>query len=52
MMTKDQLRAELFRVKNAIGDALIDAAENGGSKADLYSAILAIWRDMNSQDYK
>ena len=51
-MTKEQLRAELFRIKYEIRDALIEEFENGREATDLYQTILGIWNDMNRKDYK
>lgn len=51
-MTKQQLRAELFRIKGLIRDALLDEAYSHGTESDLYVAVHSIWKEMNNQDYK
>lgn len=51
-MTKLQLRAELFRIKGLIRDALLDEAYTHGTESDFYMAVHAIWKEMNKQDYK
>lgn len=51
-MTKTQLRAELFRVKGLIRQALLNEAYTNGTKSTLYQEILSVWRDMNKQEYK
>ena len=52
MMTKPQLIAELFRVKNAMRDAMLDYLYQGGDdQAPLYRDTLTIWKDMNHKNY-
>lgn len=51
-MTKTQLRAELFRVKGLIRQALLNEAYTNGTESTFYKELLSIWRDMNKQDYK
>lgn len=52
-MTKAQLRAELFRVKGLLRDALLDEGYKGlpNSETDFYKAIHAVWKEMNGNDY-
>ena len=51
-MTKVQLRAELFRMKGLIRDALLDEAYTNGTESDFYKAVHAIWKEMNKQEYR
>lgn len=51
-MTKAQLRAELFRVKGLIREALLDEAYINGTDGNFYKAVLEIWREMNKQNYE
>lgn len=53
-MTKQQLRAELFRVKGLLRDALLEEGYKGlpNSETDFYNSILWIWREMNKQTYE
>lgn len=51
-MTKTQLRAELFRIKGLIRDALLDDAYINGTDGDLYKAVFSIWKEMNKQTYE
>lgn len=51
-MTKDMLRAELFRIKGLIRDALLDEGFRNGTETKFYSDILFIWKEMNKNDYK
>lgn len=52
-MTKAQLRAELFRVKGRLRDALLDEGYKGlpYSETEFYKAIHAIWKEMNQSNY-
>lgn len=52
-MTKEMLRAELFRIKGLIRNALLDEGYKGipNSETDFYKAIFGIWKEMNQQDY-
>lgn len=52
-MTKVQLRAELFRIKGLLRDALLEEGYKGlpNSETDFYKAIHAIWKDMNQSNY-
>ena len=52
-MTKVQLRAELFRIKGLLRDALLDEGYKGipNSETEFYKAIHAIWKDMNQSNY-
>ena len=52
-MTKAQLRAELFRVKGLLRDALLDEGFKGipNSESDFYKAVYAIWKEMNQNNY-
>ena len=52
-MTKAQLRAELFRVKELIRSALLEDVFRGipNSESPLYKDIYSIWKDMNRHDY-
>ena len=47
------LRAELFRIKGLIRDALLEEGFKGlpNSETDFYKAVLNVWRDMNRHDY-
>lgn len=51
-MTKAMLRAELFRIKGLIRDALLEEGFKNGTETDFYTQILSIWREMNRKDYK
>lgn len=53
-MTKQQLRAELFRVKGLLRDALLEEGYKGipNSDTDFYNAVLGVWREMNKQTYE
>lgn len=52
MMTKAQLRAELFRVKNAMRDALLEEIYRGGdTQAPLYGDMRKLWGEMNQKNY-
>ena len=54
-MTKTQLRNELFGIKNALRDAMLDQIAmvgNDATKDALYIAVWQIWKRMNQQDYK
>ena len=51
-MTKAMLRAELFRIKGLIRDALLEEGFKNGTETEFYTAILSVWREMNKQDYK
>lgn len=52
-MTKVQLRAELFRIKSLIRDALLEEGYKGipNSETEFYKAIHAIWKDMDQNSY-
>lgn len=53
-MTKAMLRAELFRIKGLIRDALLDEGYKGipNSETDFYKAVYGIWKEMNKQTYE
>lgn len=51
-MTKAMLRAELFRIKGLIRDALLEEGFSEGTEARFYKDIFSIWKEMNKQDYK
>jgi hypothetical protein len=53
-MTKAMLRAELFRIKGLLRDALLEEGYKGlpNSETDFYKQVLSIWREMNKQDYQ
>lgn len=51
-MTKTQLRAELFRIKGMIREALLDEAYINGTESGFYAAMFKIWREMNRQSYE
>lgn len=51
-MTKAMLRAELFRIKGLLRDALLEEAFCNGTKTKFYKQVLSIWREMNKQDYQ
>lgn len=53
-MTKKMLRAELFRVKGLLRDALLEEGFKGVpySETKFYNAIFDIWQEMNKNDYK
>ncbi|MBO7509960.1 MAG: hypothetical protein J6T35_02145 [Bacteroidales bacterium] len=53
-MTKIQLRAELFRIKGLLRDALLEEGYKGipNSETDFYKAIHGIWKEMNTQNYE
>jgi len=51
-MTKAQLRAELFRIKGLIRDALLEEGFKNGTETKFYADVLSIWREMNKQEYK
>lgn len=51
-MTKVMLRAELFRIKGLLRDALLEEGFSSGTETNFYNNILSIWREMNRQDYK
>lgn len=51
-MTKLMLRAELFRIKGLIRDALLDEASRNGTESEFYGDIYLIWKEMNKHDYK
>lgn len=46
-MTKQQMRAEFFRVKNALTDALISRGFNHTNDEEFYKAIQSVWKEMN-----
>lgn len=52
-MTKAQYRAELFRIKGLLREALLDEGYKGipNSETDFYKAILGIFREMNKANY-
>lgn len=55
MMTKKQLRDELFSVKFALRDALLlQVSRMGGeARSDAFTeSVYEIWKRMNSRDYK
>jgi hypothetical protein len=52
VMTKAMLRAELFRIKGLLRDALLDDAYINGTDGGLYKAVLAIWKEMNKNTYE
>ena len=52
MMTKAMLRAELFRIKGLIRDALLEEAFRNGTETPIYKALYSLWKEMNAQDYK
>ena len=51
-MTKAQLRAELFRIKGLIRNALLDEAYENGTETKFYKDIYSVWKEMNQQEYK
>lgn len=51
-MTKAMLRAELFRIKGLIRDALLEEGFKNGTETQFYGDIYSIWKEMNKNDYK
>ena len=53
-MTKAMLRAELFRIKGLLRDALLEEGFKGlpNSETDFYNAVFGVWKEMNGNDYK
>ncbi len=51
-MTRLQLRAELFRIKGLIHNALLDEAFKNGTESEFYKEIHAIWKEMNENQYE
>lgn len=50
-MKKAMLRAELFRIKGLIRDALLEEAFRNGTESEFYKFVFSIWKDMNRHDY-
>lgn len=50
-MTKEELREEIFSVKNQIRDALLEC-ESDMMTLPLYKKMLNLWRKMEHKDYK
>ena len=51
-MTKAMLRAELFRIKGLIRDALLEEGFKNGTETKFYTDILSVWKEMNKQNYQ
>lgn len=51
-MTKAQLRAELFRIKGLLRDALLEDAFINGTDGGLYQVVFKIWKEMNQNTYE
>lgn len=51
-MTKAMLRAELFRIKGLIREALLEEGFKNGTETEFYGNVYSIWIEMNKQDYK
>ena len=46
-MTKQQMRAEFFRVKNEIADALVSRGFSHTDDVQFYKTIQQVWDSMN-----
>ena len=46
-MTKQQMRAEFFSIKNQLTDALLSRGFNHTNDEEFYKAIQKIWSEMN-----
>ena len=46
-MTKQQMRAEFFRVKNEIADALVSRGFSHSDDVQFYKTIQQVWDSMN-----
>lgn len=47
IMTKQQMRAEFFRIKNQLTDALLSRGFNHTNDEEFYKVIQKIWSEMN-----
>ena len=51
-MKKIQLRAELFRIKSRLSEALIAEAGENGTESEFWKAVHEIWSEMNQKTYR